>query len=736
MAQKQAQKVVNKFVKGLITEAGELTFPEDASVDELNCDLRRDGSRRRRRGVATETNAVLSTFTIGDNDIVSTGTWENVGGSSQLEYLVVQVGATLYFYNKATTPTSGNYVTEGTIDLTSHEITGGVGAANVACQFTSISGQLVVASPAIDTIRVYRDYDILTQVYSNVAEEIDFKVRDFKWFTDKEELTTESSSSTITNGRRYDTYNAGWFEGTDPGYRDGDAALSKYRNNENNRYPPLTHPWFSGKNASNEYDHNEFREVWAGRSLTANGLFILDFFNKDRGTAAGMSSSLNETENSRFATVAAFGGRVFYAGLDSQTNSGTVLYSPLIKDNNDLGDCYQVNDPTSELISDLLDTDGGELKITGAYGIRKLYAIGQSLMVFADNGTWTISGVDGVFKATEFSINKVSDVGILNSSTFVEAAGTPFWWSREGIHTVQFDKVNGSPSEANISLPTIQTYYDALTNAQKATIKSGFDRVNRRIYWGYADSGEAIGNKINNILILDLELRAFIPWRIEDQESNTDHVLGFVYLSGFGSALSTLDVVDQLGNDVVTSAGDDVVSQQLATVDAGSPSIALLIRDGATNKFTIGGFSDTGFLDWGEANYSSYAVAGYDFMGDLQLKKSAPYITSYLRRTETGWESDGLAGYNPIGASSCKITAYWDFRTAGSSVSQQVYRLKPNPVVDAGDLTDFDYPENVVTSRVKVRGRGRSIRLKYESEQGKDFILLGWSMIGGINARY
>jgi len=65
-----------------------------------------------------------------------------------------------------------------------------------------------------------------------------------------------------------------------------------------------------------------------------------------------------------------------------------------------------------------------------------------------------------------------------------------------------------------------------------------------------------------------------------------------------------------------------------------------------------------------------------------------------------------------------------------------VYRLKPNPVVDAGDLTDFDYPENVVTSRVKVRGRGRSIRLKYESEQGKDFILLGWSMIGGINARY
>ena len=59
MPQSLTQRVVNTFVKGLITEAGELTFPPDASVDELNCDLRRDGSRRRRKGAAKETNNVL-----------------------------------------------------------------------------------------------------------------------------------------------------------------------------------------------------------------------------------------------------------------------------------------------------------------------------------------------------------------------------------------------------------------------------------------------------------------------------------------------------------------------------------------------------------------------------------------------------------------------------------------------------------------------------------------------------
>ena len=44
MAQRASQKPTVQFNKGLVTEAGELTFPEGASVDELNCSLERDGS--------------------------------------------------------------------------------------------------------------------------------------------------------------------------------------------------------------------------------------------------------------------------------------------------------------------------------------------------------------------------------------------------------------------------------------------------------------------------------------------------------------------------------------------------------------------------------------------------------------------------------------------------------------------------------------------------------------------
>ena len=110
MPQSLIQKTVNNFVKGLITEAAELTFPESASVNESNCDLRRDGSRRRREAVAVESNAVLSSFTISNSEIVGTGTWINVGGSAALEFLVVQKGNTIFFYNKAELPYSDQVI--------------------------------------------------------------------------------------------------------------------------------------------------------------------------------------------------------------------------------------------------------------------------------------------------------------------------------------------------------------------------------------------------------------------------------------------------------------------------------------------------------------------------------------------------------------------------------------------------------------------------------------------------
>ena len=712
MPQSLIQKTVNNFVKGLITEAAELTFPESASVNESNCDLRRDGSRRRREAVAVESNAVLSSFTISNSEIVGTGTWINVGGNAALEFLVFQKGNTIFFYNKAELPYSGQVIS-GSISLATYEFAGSIGSNNVKCQYASINGTLIISSGAIDTI--VASYDGTNVSVSSIA----FKTRDFEWQGDTDTYPEEAASDAI---RLYDTTNAGWTGDK------GDAALTAYKAASSNQLPPLTHPWYAGKDSDNAFDAAEWKLIFAGTTLTGNGHFILDFFSKVR---TGITT---ETENSRFKSVASFSGRVFYAGLTSAKNAGTILFSRLVEDNADLGKCHQQNDPTSEYLSDLLATDGGFINIPDAVNIQLLYSFRASLFVFAENGVWQVTGVDGIFSATAYGINRVSNIGILNPQTFIEADGLPFWWSRFGIHTLAVDEVSGQGSEQNITLPTIQTFWDKISTGAKSKITSVYDNINKKVYWAYPDNDETVEAKLNNILILDLTLQAFYPWKISDQTSSTSCVVGCAFYSGFGAAELELDVITAAGDDVVQGT-DDIISTQVSDFNTGDPALVLLVRDGATNKLTMATFAGDTFLDWGEANYSSFAESGYDFGGDLIIKKNAPYIAVYSRLTETGFTGSEDAGYESIRPSSLLVSSAWDFNE-NFNTAQQAYRLKFPVLVDSGNITNFNYPEDVITTRLKVRGHGRSVRLRYESEQGKDFILLGWGLVFGRNQRF
>ena len=708
MPQSLNQKAVNNFVKGLITEAAELTFPDGASVDELNCDLRRDGTRRRRLGAAFEDSYVPSPFTLSDTELLTTGEWVNVGGNAELEFLVMQKGSNLYFYNKADLPYS-NQIETNSIDLTTYEYTGSAGAETVKCQFTSLKGNLVVSSGAIDTIAV--QYDSTNSTFT--VSTIDFETRDFEWQGDTS--TYYSDNNSPSSERQYDAKNTGWASGNG-----APTDLTKR----------LTHPWYAGKDVDDNYLEAEFDKVYGGTTLTGNGHFILDFFNKQR---SGLTA---ETEDSRFTCVESFAGRVFYAGLESAKNAGTILFSRLADTVNDLGICHQRNDPTSEFISDLYDTDGGEIKIPDAIKIQKLYSYQSSLFVFAENGVWQIIGIDGIFSAAAYSINRVSRIGILNADSFVEAEGVPFWWSRFGIHTLQTDSVSGQGQEQNLTIPTIQSYWDKIDSNAKLKVTAAYDSINKRIYWAYPDDDESVTAKLNNFLILDIPLQAFYPWRISDQTNNTDSVVGLTFYSGYGAKNLELDVLSNGGaDDVVTSAGDDVVSTQISTFNTGDPAIILICRRGSDNKIAMGSFSSISFLDWGSANYSSYAETGYDFAGDLITKKNAPYIAVYSRMTETGFTGDEVSGYEAVRPSSLLVSTAWDF-AENFSAAQQANRKKYNVIPDPNNLDVYDYPETVITTRLKILGHGRSMRIRYESEQGKDFLLLGWGIITGRNPRY
>jgi hypothetical protein len=353
-----------------------------------------------------------------------------------------------------------------------------------------------------------------------------------------------------------------------------------------------------------------------------------------------------------------------------------------------------------------LASDGGVLVIPDAVNIQLLYPYQSALFVFAENGVWQITGVDGVFSAAQYGINRVSKVGLLNPQTFIAAEGTPFWWSRFGIHTLTTDSVSGQGQEQNISLTTIQSFWDNINTSVKAKVTSVYDSINKKIYWAYPNNNEGVASKLNNFLILDLALQAFIPWSVPDQTSSTDCIVGLAFYSGFGAAELELDVTSNSGaDDVVTSAGDDVVSTQVSSFATGDPALVLVVREGSSNKITMASFS------------------------------SETFIAVYSRLTEEGFTGNAIDGYESIRPSSLLVSAAWDFADTFSS-TQQAYRLKYPVVVDPTNLSNFAYPEDIIVTRLKIRGHGRSMRIKYESEQGKDFILLGWGMIQGRNTRF
>lgn len=735
MAQELKQSTVNSFVRGLVTEASPLTFPENASVDELNCDIEKTGVRRRRNGIEYEESNVLSSFTVNTGELVHTVSWLNVANTSGVEFLVVQHGNNLVFYDKSVSPISGSEKSFS-VDLNSFSAGNGEDVALSKIDGDSINGALVVVSNATEPF--YIEYDPETDTISTT--QIVPKVRDFEWQGTTSEYFEEEPTSSITDERIYDTGNTGWT----------DFPLTEHSGNDgyitaNNAWPPLTHPWWTGGDPSDPdsndrvFTHDFWKEVFAGNSLTGNGHFILNLFEKNRSQAVSDDPNFtytinipSEPDNTRFTTVKNYAGRMWFSGMASKRNSSKVFFSKVIQKNNELGNFYQEGDPTSEQSPDLVDSDGGVISIPSAVNIKALFEWGSNLLVFAENGVWQISGVDGVFKATEYFVTRIRGAGgLYNRSSLVDAEGVPMWWGNTGIFGVQQEEIGTEAVGLNISQDTIQTFWNDIGPEFRSRAIGVYDNLNSRVLWLYGNDNTN-DYKFNKVLLFDLDLRAFVPWTFEDEENNTNYVVGMSYFSGLGASEQVNDVIAS-GDDVVSDSGtDDVIVTQFAASVDGPTSVRFLVRDGATGKLTFATLTDTSFNDWETESFSSYAVAAYDFNEDLTTRKNNIYVTTYFNLTETGFTGDEDDGYDFLNPSSCILKAFWDLRNTASS-SQQVYRHLRPIVVDPGDLNSFDYPYDTIVTRNRVRGRGRTLSLRFESEANKDFQLQGYEVINVRN---
>lgn len=82
---------------------------------------------------------------------------------------------------------------------------------------------------------------------------------------------------------------------------------------------------------------------------------------------------------------------------------------------------------------------------------------------------------------------------------------------------------------------------------------------------------------------------------------------------------------------------------------------------------------------------------------------------------------------------SALLSVHWDWSNAASSGKQtrqqESFKYSPRRLAQVNNV-ESDYPFDVVDTRLRVPGSGRTMVVRYESSPGKDFILLGHSISG------
>jgi hypothetical protein len=560
MATASDKKMMNNFVGGLVSDYHELNTPVGVSVDELNCHLNRKGYREKRKGIALESGYVQNSFNVNEPTEcwMQAFDWKSVGNDGQKDFIVIQSGATLSFFDQSAASLSASAL-PFTVNLDSFLITGASTQANSGVQVSSGKGALFVAGKFISPF--YIEYSSASNTITTTS--VSFKIRDFS--EQDPSLAADTKPATLTAKQKYDLYNQGWHVSGIFAY-DSHTAIGGLPNIYNpldfyftaeGVYPPKNKPWFSGKrpgDAGLDYfdPSGTYDMAYGGNTLAPLGHYILDPFHKDRSTASGISGLLTEIENSRPNTTAFHAGRCFWG------HKNTLYFSQVLEhDLTRAGKCYQDADPTSEDVSDLIATDGGTLLIPAMGEITVLFPMQNVLLVFATNGIWAVTGgtTDDGFSATNFSVTQVSSVSLLGVKTLISVDGSPCFWGEDGIYSVKLGFNRGGGFEmVNLLDKKLQEFYNAIPAIQKVYAGAGYDRHNQTIVWIYdLDSSDTNKYVCRYVLNFDMIVGAFYPYKITDLVTSPIQVVGIVHYRGFASTLTQEQVTTVLAANVTDS---------------------------------------------------------------------------------------------------------------------------------------------------------------------------------------
>jgi hypothetical protein len=322
----------------------------------------------------------------------------------------------------------------------------------------------------------------------------------------------------------------------------------------------------------------------------------------------------------------------------------------------------------------------------------------------------------------------------------VQAEDSILYWSHSAICELASDAESGTPTVKTITDLSIKSLYNDIPAVARKYSSGAYNGTTGTIMWLYNNALTTTDATFlyskTNALILDVRLNAFYTYSIGNREV-------FPYICDLIVTKETLDTITEVSvedrdDNLVETDVSDLVTADVDVVAATNRQYKFYTVYSFNDQFKAT-FSDaispvdapSKFADWYSTNgegiyFDCYLLTGYAIPPSSPGgKMQVPYIHVFMERTETGFDDN----YDPINASSCHMSSRWDFTDntiAGKwGAAQQVYRHTRMFLPE--NLSTFTDGYPLVTTKNKLRGRGRALQLKFEATQGKDMRLLGWS---------
>jgi hypothetical protein len=370
-------------------------------------------------------------------------------------------------------------------------------------------------------------------------------------------------------------------------------------------------------------------------------------------------------------------------------------------------------------------------------------------MVLASNGVWQIVGTSqNGFTATGYEVKKLSSLGCVGQQSVVEVDDSILYWSYNAICKIGKDNIGQAVVQPITDL-NIKTLYNSIPPVAKAYASGIYNGSAKTIYWafnGLLTDSTTFPYAKDSILALDARLNAFYTLSLPTT-SGLPVVTDVLVTKEILEQDTTYTVVDNSGNNVIDGSSNSVIANLTATYANeqqfkfltvlldGTPSspYAITFSDFLNERDTPSKFADWFAFDGVGSYFNCYLVTGYSFAPNGPSKrKQATYITTFMARTETGFDVD----FNEENGSSCTLYSKWDFTDSANANKwgngQQIYRHVRMFIPNS---TAFDDGYPVVVTKNKLRGRGRTLQLKFEADPELDMKLFGWSTViyGGTN---